>query len=93
MSIVVRFAPPSMTVEQYDEAIRRLNFGGGLPDGCNYHVCYKGPDGNWRVSEIWDSEEQLRAFGESLMPILAEIGIDPGQPEIMDVHNIVKRPS
>jgi len=28
------------------------------------------------VSEIWDSEEQLRAFGERLMPILDEVGIE-----------------
>jgi hypothetical protein len=28
------------------------------------------------VGEIWDSEEQLRAFGERLMPILDEVGIE-----------------
>jgi hypothetical protein len=45
-----------------------------------------------RVSEIWDSREQLAAFGERLMPILAEIGIEfSGEPEISEVHNIVKR--
>jgi len=25
------------------------------------------------------------------MPILAEFGIDPGQPEVLEVHNIIKR--
>jgi hypothetical protein len=45
-----------------------------------------------RVSEIWDSREQLTAFGERLMPLLTEIGIEfSGEPEIFDVHNIVKR--
>jgi hypothetical protein len=45
-----------------------------------------------RVSEIWDSREQLEAFGEQLMPILADIGIEfSGDPEIFEVHNIVKR--
>jgi hypothetical protein len=52
-----------------------------------YHVCF-GTDGNLRVSEIWDSREQLDAFGERLMPVLSEIGIEPGQPEVLDVHNI-----
>ena len=43
-------------------------------------------------AEIWDSREQLEAFGERLMPMLAEIGIEfSGEPEIFEVHNIVKR--
>jgi hypothetical protein len=46
----------------------------------DYHVCF-GQDGDLRVSEIWDSQEKLEAFGERLMPILAEVGIQPGEPE------------
>jgi hypothetical protein len=38
-----------------------------------------------------DTPEQLDAFAARLMPILAEYEIDPGQPEIVPVHNIVKR--
>ncbi len=30
-------------------------------------------DDNLRVSEVWDSQEQLNAFGERLMPVLAEV--------------------
>ena len=55
-----------------------------------YHVCFLA-DGNVRVSEIWDSREQLDAFGERLMPVLSDIGIDPGEPEILEIHNIVRR--
>jgi hypothetical protein len=93
MSILVRFAPSATTTtEQYDETIRRLEADGGdfPPDGAEYHVCFL-QDGNVRVSEIWDSEEQFRAFGERLMPILAEVGVDPGQPEVFEIHNIVTR--
>jgi hypothetical protein len=54
------------------------------------HVCFLA-DGNVRVSEVWDSREQLNAFGERLMPVLAEIGIDPGQPETFEVYNVIKR--
>jgi hypothetical protein len=88
MSVLVRFAPASLTAEQYDEAIRKL--GNESPDGREFHVCF-GTDGNLRVSEIWDSEEQFAAFGERLMPILAEVGIDPGQPEFLSVHAVAKR--
>ena len=93
MSIVVRYNPPSLTAEQYDEADRLLREAGvePLPDGLEYHVCF-GSEGNLRVSEIWDSREQLEAYGEQLMPILADIGIEfSGAPEILEVHNIVKR--
>jgi hypothetical protein len=92
MSILIRFAPPSSpTTEQYDETIRRLEEAGDFPpDGMEYHVCFL-VDGNIRVSEIWDSREQLDAFGQRLMPLLGEMGIDPGEPEILDIHNIIRR--
>lgn len=90
MSVLVRFAPATMTAELYDEAVRRLGEGEWPADGLEYHVCF-GSEGKLRVSEIWDSQEQLDAFGERLMPILADIGIEPGEPEVVEVHNIVKR--
>jgi hypothetical protein len=92
MSILVRFSPSSLTAEKYDESIRRLREadGGFPPDGMDFHVCF-GSDGNLRVSEIWDSKEQWEAFGQRLMPLLKEIGIEPGEPEILAIHNIVKR--
>jgi len=91
MSVLIRFAPASMTAAEYDETVRKLEANGDFPpDGLDYHVCF-GSEGSLRVSEIWDSKEQLDAFGEKLMPVLSEVGIDPGQPELMDIHNIVKR--
>ena len=92
MSVLIRLAPASeTTTDQYDETIRRLEAAGDFPpDGLEYHVCFLA-DGNLRVSEIWDSREQLDAFGERLMPLLAEVGIDPGEPEILEIHNIIRR--
>lgn len=91
MSVLIRFAPATLTAAQYDESVRKLEAAGAFPpDGLDYHVCF-GSDGNLRVSEIWDSREQLDAFGERLMPVLSEVGIDPGTPEVVDIHNIVKR--
>lgn len=92
MSIVVRFKPTNLTTEKYDASIRRLEEAGTWPpDGLDYHVFF-GSEENLHVSEIWDSQEQLQAFGERLMPILADIGIEfSGAPEIFEVRNIVKR--
>jgi hypothetical protein len=91
MSVLARFTPTALTAEQYDESIRKLEESGDFPpDGLDYHVCF-GTDGELRVSEIWDSREQFEAFGEKLMPILEEVGIEPGQPELIDIHNVIKR--
>jgi hypothetical protein len=93
MSIVVRYAPvPSSTVEQYDEVMRRLQASGEMPaDGFDYHVAFLA-DGQLLVSEVWDSAEQLAAFGERIMPLLADVALEhSGQPELFQVHNIVRR--
>jgi hypothetical protein len=92
MSIVVRFNPTNVTTEKYEESLRRLKDAGEWPpDGMEYHVLF-GTEGNLRVSEIWDSREKLQAFGERLMPILADIGIEfAGDPDVFEVHNIARR--
>ena len=91
MSVLIRFAPPSMTASQYDETVRRLEEVGDWPaDGLDLHVCF-GTEPELRVSEIWDSREQLDAFGQRLMPVLSEVGLDPGEPEVVEIHNIVRR--
>ena len=90
--ILARFTPASnVTTEQYDETIRRLEkVGDWPPAGLDYHVAFKS-DGKLRVSEIWDSREQFDAFGERLMPVLKDVGIEPGQPEMLEIHNVIKR--
>ena len=91
MSILIRFSPPSLTADQYDAAVRRLTEDGVFPaDGLDYEICY-GPDGNLKVSQVWDTQEQLDAFGARLMPILAELGINPGEPESLEVHHVIHR--
>jgi hypothetical protein len=93
MSIVVRFTgAPTVTKEKYDECVSRLESEGDFPpDGLEYHVAF-GSEGNFRVSEIWDSQEKFEAFGQRLMPILGELGIElAGDPEVFEVHNTIKR--
>ncbi len=91
-SILARFTPTShVTAEQYDETIRLLEKSGDWPpEGLDYHVAFKS-DSKFRVSEIWDSREQFEAFGERLMPVLMDVGIEPGKPEMLEIHNIIKR--
>ena len=93
MSIVVRYAPaPSSTVEQYDEVILRLQESGEMPaDGFDYHVAFHS-SGQLLVSEVWDSPEQLEAFCERVMPLLADVALEhSGHPDVFEVHNIIRR--
>ena len=92
MSIVVRFQPTNVDRAKYNESLRRLEAAGLWPNpaGLELHVAF-GDEDNMRVSEIWTSQEQFQAFGEGLMPILSDIGIDfSGEPEVFEVHNLVK---
>ena len=92
-SILVRFTTtPNVTSEQYDESIRRLEKSGEwLPDGLEFHVAFES-GGSFRVSEIWDSQKQLDAFGERLMPVLKDLGIElAGEPEVLEIHNMLTR--
>jgi len=89
MSILVRYDPKNLTAEQYDNVVQREEATATYPpDGREYHVCF-GTDGDLHVSEIWNSLEQLQAYGEILMPMLADAGVEfSAEPEIFEVHRI-----
>jgi hypothetical protein len=78
MAIAAYFHPEGMSLAQFEEVHRRLDAAG---DGDNphrlHHSCF-GEDGDLMVYDIWDSPESFAAFGEVLMPILAEVGGGPG---------------
>ncbi len=77
------------TTEQYDESVRRLNETSSLPaPGQLYHVCF-GESGSLRVGEVWESLEAFEKFGETLLPVLKDIGIDLGESDVSAVHNIM----
>ena len=89
MSVVVRYQPVGLTRQQYDEVTRRIEEAGVWPpDGLQLHVLF-GTEGDLKVSEIWESEEQCRAFGEQLFPVLNEVGVQVGgDPEVFEVHEL-----
>ncbi len=92
MSFVFTFDPSGggMSAAKYDEVIKKLAAAGqGNPKGRLYHVCYGDPN-DLHVTDVWDSMENFQAFGQTLMPILQSLGIDPGQPRVNPVHNVIK---
>jgi hypothetical protein len=91
MSVLVRFSPPSMTAAQYDAIVARLYEEGVHPaPGLELEVCF-GSGEQMKVSVLFDSQEHLNAFGARLAPILEEMEMDPGELEVIEVHNIIRR--
>ena len=44
-----------------------------------------------KVSLLFDSKEHFESFGAKIDPVLSEMGLDPGEPEVIELHNIIRR--
>lgn len=94
MPVIAVFEGPSFTQENYEESVRKLTGKTTLDspadwpvEGLLAHAAGQGPNG-FRVVDVWDSEESFARFGETLIPILREIGVE-GEPEIYQAHTYV----
>jgi hypothetical protein len=92
VSIVVRYPATGLTREKYDEVSRRLEEAGDWPpQALEMHVLF-GSEGDLRVSEIWDSEDQWRTFTERLLPVVQDVGVQmTGEPEVFEVQELQTR--
>ena len=88
--IVAQFNVVGLTAQQYSQANKDLEAAGkGKPSGRLYHVAAQQADGFFMI-EVWESEEALNEFAETLIPILVKNGITHAQPAIvLPVHNIM----
>ena len=90
MALAIYFPGTSFTKDQYDAGLRKLEEAGERsPAGRSYHCAFVGPSGSVQVFDVWESQESFDRFGQSLMPILEEVGADPGEPQIAEVRNII----
>ena len=89
MSFIFNFKPAGFTAAKYAETLKQLEAAGaGAPKGRSYHVCFGDPN-SVCVTDVWSSMEEFQAFGETLVPIMQSLNVDPGQPDIQEVHNII----
>lgn len=91
MAHAILFNVPGMTREIYDQTLGPIDEAGKAHTGSrSVHVAYETPEG-LAVLDVWESMEAFEAFGETLMPILAEAGLnlDSVEPIICPVHNTV----
>ncbi|HKZ14932.1 MAG TPA: hypothetical protein VJL81_13920 [Solirubrobacterales bacterium] len=90
MALGYYFTPAGFSKETYDEALKQLDAAGaGAPEGRSLHVALE-TDGQIQVFDIWESQEAFEAFGSTLVPIMAGLGTDPGEPMVAQVHNVIK---
>ncbi|MGI9022974.1 MAG: hypothetical protein ACR2HV_07050 [Acidimicrobiales bacterium] len=92
MALGVYFAVQGMTAEKLAVVHQQLEaIGQANPPGRTFHAGFHVGDGI-HVFDVWDSQETFEAIGQHLMPILAEQGIDPGQPRIGEIELLVTPP-
>ena len=91
MAIVTVFRLSTMTTDKYQKVIAGLDAAGaGHPDGRLHHVASVAPNGSIVVTDVWESAEKLKAFGDTLFPVLHGAGVTPVEPEVMAVHATIK---
>ncbi len=86
--IVALFNVVGYTAEQYSQVIKDLGASGKLKDPAYINrVVAKQPDG-LLIIDVWESEEALNEFAETLVPILIKNGVKPAQPTILPLLDI-----
>ena len=78
------------TQDKYDTTLRQLEeAGAGAPNGRMSHVALE-TNGEIQVFDVWNSQADFEAFGETLLPILAAAGGEINEPMVARVHNEIK---
>jgi hypothetical protein len=95
VAVVLVHQGPGLTQQSYEEAVRRLTGGKSRlespadwpVEGVLVHAAGEAESG-FRVVDVWESEEAVRRFGETLIPILRELGVE-ADPEMYPAHTFV----
>ena len=91
MAITLLFEPKAGADLKYDSIMKDMKDQGIFPpEGMTYHVA-SGAGVDFKVFEVWESEQQARKFGERLKPILQKHKIElSSEPRPQPVKNTIK---
>ena len=94
MAVILVHQGTGLTRESYEEVVRKITDGKGLSspsdwpvDGLLVHTAGESATG-FRVVDVWESAEAAQRFGETLGPILGEVGIEAG-PDVYPAHTFI----
>jgi heme-degrading monooxygenase HmoA len=95
MPVVVVVEAPSQ--QNYEDVVRKVTDGkksrmespSDWPaEGLLSHAAGQAEDGRFRVVDVWESEEAFNRFGETLVPILQDLGVNVSR-EMYPAHTFV----
>ena len=93
MALGIYFALTGMSAAKYNECIKRLKQAGAAhPAGRSYHASF-GTSDKLMVFDVWKSQAAFDKFGKTLMPILQQLEVEPGQPSVMEIHKVITPPA
>jgi hypothetical protein len=90
MALGFYFTHGGFTPDKYDAVIKKLGeAGAGAPKGRSLHIALES-NGEIQVFDVWESQETFDAFGATLLPILAGLGVELKAPMVAPVHNVIR---
>jgi hypothetical protein len=93
MAVGIYVALTGMTADKYKESSQLLKQAGAAhPPGRTFHAVF-GPSDKLMVFDVWSSQAAFDKFGKTLLPILQQLGIDPGQPSVTEIHKVIRPPA
>lgn len=90
MTIVMVSDAGTDSIDQYDQVIKLLDdTGHGNPPGRQMHVCAPKDNGSYFVVDIWQSEQDLATFAQTLVPLIEQVGGHAPTLQISPAHNMI----
>lgn len=82
--IGVYIHPSGMNEDNYRTVDDQLRASGVEMKGLKMHTCFGEGDGV-AIFDVWESEEDFKAFAAHLGPIVAAAGLEPVAPDIVPI--------
>jgi hypothetical protein len=86
--VVALFNVVGYTAEQFSQVIKELEAAGKLKDPAYIHRVVAQQTDGLLIIDVWESEEALNEFGETLLPILIKHGVTPARPTVLPLIDI-----
>ena len=86
--IVALFNVVGYTAEQYSQVIKDIEAAGKLKNPAYINRVVAQQTDGLLIIDVWESEEALNEFAETLVPILIKNGVTPAQPTLLPLIDI-----
>ncbi|MFI8962585.1 hypothetical protein ACIGO8_10745 [Streptomyces sp. NPDC053493] len=88
MAVFVHAVLNGVSTDQYDALNAKLQGTPEIFEGCLSHVCVP-TDSGLEIFDLWETERQMNAFTEKMMPVAADLGwpVTQAPPRTRTVHN------